>query len=175
MYTEINKMSEDLIVIGKFKRSHGVRGHIRVQSYTDPASNLLLYPLFLNAKHGSPVQLEIEAKRQNHSDIILKIKGYDSPENAAKLTNQLIYTNKELMPDLEADETYWVDLIGCTAVFEGSEIGTVVDIMDTGSNENLVVKGTKKQYLVPYTNDAVGKVDIANKSIELLWHPEDML
>ena len=171
-----NKALKDLVVVAKFKRTHGVRGHIRIHPYTEVAEAVLQYPLWIAIDKTEAKTLKIESSRSGNNELIVKLADIDNPEQAALLTNKLIYTSRDAMPQTSADdEVYWVDLLGCQAYFAEQQLGTIVDIMDTGSNEVLVIEDNKKQYLVPYTNNAVGKVDIDNKSIELLWHPEDML
>lgn len=169
--------NQDLILVAKFKRTHGVKGHIRLHSYTDPITNVLDYPLFIKQGKNKEISpLKIESTRKHNSEIIIKLAGIDTPEEASKLTNQQIYTTRNAIPEPKADdEVYWVDLVGCNVQFEAEDLGTITKVMETGSNEVLVVKNKDKQYLIPYTNDAVGEVDTKNKKIELLWHPEDML
>ena len=169
-------INQDYILVAKFKRTHGIRGHIKIHSYTDPITNILHYPLYIKKnKNTEFTPLKIESFRQNNDEIIIKINGLDNPEDAGKLTTQSIYTTRDAIPDTGDDEEYWVDIVGCKVYFGEQEFGTVTEIMETGANEVLVIKNGDNEYLIPYINDAVGEVDVINKKIALLWHPEDTL
>jgi 16S rRNA processing protein RimM len=168
--------NQDYILVAKFKRTHGIRGHIKLHSYTDPITNLLNYPLYIKKNENAEfTQLKIASCRQNNDEIIIKINNLDNPEDAAKLTNQLIYTTRDAIPDADTDEEYWIDIVGCNVYFNEQEFGTVTEVMETGANEVLVIKHGDNEYLMPYINDAIGKVDVKAKKIELLWHPDDAL
>lgn len=141
---------ENWIIIGRFGRPHGVKGFITVHSFTEPRDNILGYTdwhVIINNKR-QPVKL-LSAELQSKS-IIAQVEGYSERELAARLTNLEIAVQKEQLNELEIDEYYWYQLIGMNvANQQGESLGKVVEIIPTGSNDVLVVEGSKR-HLIPY-------------------------
>lgn len=138
------------ITVGRFGRPHGIKGFVTIHSFTEPRDNILRYTdwrVFLN-NEWQLIQL-LSVAVQNKA-IIAQIVGYPERESVARLTNLDIAVAKEQLADLEPGEYYWHDLIGMKVVNQkGDVFGNVIEIMPTGSNDVLVVRGEKK-YLIPY-------------------------
>ena len=99
---------------------------------------------------GEWQSIELENWRYHNHEIIVKLKGVDDREAAQILANVEIGVDLSVFPELEEGDYYWHDLIGCTVVnLEGYTMGTVTEMMETGSNDVLVVKAN--------TKDAFGK------------------
>lgn len=165
------------IAIGKLGSPYGVHGWLRVHSYTDPVDNIALYPnWFCKTKTGwQAVELEDCGRHGKH--ILAKLSGVDSPEAAKLHVNTELYIERDDLPALEHnDEYYWSDLIGCEVYTTNQELlGTVTDMMDTGSNDVFVVENTikgGKRHLIPYVSNFVLNVDITNKRIIADWDPD---
>lgn len=111
----------------------------------------------------------------HNKDIIVKLKGVEDRDAAALLTNFEIAVDSTQLPDLDNDEYYWKDLMGCHVVTsEGYDLGTVIDMMETGSNDVLVIKANLKdafgikERLVPFLDgQVIKKVDLSTKIIEV--------
>lgn len=138
------------VVIGRFGRPHGIKGFVRVHSFTDPSDNILRYSdwhVFLN-KQWQPVKLL--AIEVHNKTIIAQIEGYPERELVASLTNADIAIQESQLAILEAGEYYWHQLIGMNVINQtGDSFGTVIEIMPTGSNDVLVVQGDRR-HLIPY-------------------------
>lgn len=94
--------------------------------------------------------MRLENWRHHNHEIIVKLKGVDDREAAQILANVEIGVDLSVFPELEEGDYYWHDLIGCSVVnLEGYTMGTVTEMMETGSNDVLVVKAN--------TKDAFGK------------------
>ncbi|MEJ2820790.1 ribosome maturation factor RimM, partial [Streptococcus pneumoniae] len=92
-----------------------------------------------------------------NQDMIIKLKGVDDRDAANLLTNCEIVVDSSQLPQLEEGDYYWKDLMGCQVVTtEGYDLGKVVDMMETGSNDVLVIKANLKdafgikERLVPF-------------------------
>jgi 16S rRNA processing protein RimM len=140
----------DWVIIGRFGRPHGIKGFITVHSFTDPRDNILNYVdwhVLLNNK-WQPIKLncvEVHTKT-----IITQIEGYTERESVTGLRNLEIAVLKEQLPELKPGEFYWHQLIGMKVVnLDGESLGTVLEVIPTGSNDVLVVQG-EKRYLIPY-------------------------
>lgn len=120
---------------------------------------------------------ELENWRHHNHEIIVKLKGVDDREAAQALANVEIGVDLSVFPELEEGDYYWHDLIGCSVVnLEGYTMGTVTEMMETGSNDVLVVKANtkdafgKQERLIPFLYEQVVKrVDLTTKTIEVDW------
>ena len=164
-------------VVGKLGSTYGIRGWLRIYSSTEQAESIFDYqPWFLKTK-GEWQPTELENWRHHNHEIIVKLKGVDDREAAQTLANVEIGVDLSVFPELEEGDYYWHDLIGCSVVnLEGYTMGTVTEMMETGSNDVLVVKANtkdafgKQERLIPFLYEQVVKrVDLTTKTIEVDW------
>ena len=156
-------------VVGKLGSTYGIRGWLRIYSSTEQAESIFDYqPWFLKIK-GEWQPTELENWRHHNHEIIVKLKGVDDREVAQTLANVEIGVDLSVFPELEEGDYYWHDLIGCS-------MGTVTEMMETGSNDVLVVKANtkdafgKQERLIPFLYEQVVKrVDLTTKTIEVDW------
>ena len=164
-------------VVGKLGSTYGIRGWLRIYSSTEQTESIFDYkPWFLKIK-GEWQPTELENWRHHIHEIIVKLKGVDDREAAQTLANVEIGVDLSVFPELEEGDYYWHDLIGCSVVnLEGYTMGTVTEMMETGSNDVLVVKANtkdafgKQERLIPFLYEQVVKrVDLTTKTIEVDW------
>ncbi len=161
---------ERLITIGRFGAPYGIKGWIKVHSFTDPVDNILAYQPWL-AKMGKKWQIiELTESRKHNKGIVVAVAGCDNRDTVALYRNVTIAIKRTQLPALNSNEYYWTDLEGLTVyTFNGEELGKVDYIFATGANDVLVVKG-KQEYLIPYLKDDVIKsIDLANAKIIVDW------
>lgn len=158
------------LIVGRFGRPHGIKGLIRLHSFTEPKENILDYPrLYVDIdKQWQPIQL-LHTERRNKL-IVVEVAGYRERERLASLTNLDIAIDYAELPPLAPGEYYWHELIGLRVVnLHGDELGTVKEIMPTGSNDVLVVVG-EKRYLIPYLPGRfISHVDRSQRLITVDW------
>ena len=163
--------------VGKLGSTYGIRGWLRIYSSTEQAESIFDYqPWFLKIK-GLWQPTELENWRHHNHELIVKLKGVDDREAAQILANVEIGVDLSVFPILEEGDYYWHDLIGCAVVnLEGYAMGTVTEMMETGSNDVLVVKANvkdafgKQERLIPFLYEQVVKrVDPATKTITVDW------
>ncbi|PVZ85652.1 ribosome maturation factor RimM [Serratia sp. S1B] len=167
------------IVLGKMGSTYGIRGWLRVFSSTENAENIFDYQPWFIQRSGQWQLIELEDWKRHNQDLIIKINGVDDRDAANLLTNFEIVVDSEQLPPLEEDDYYWKDLMGCQVVTtSGYELGKVVDMMETGSNDVMVVQANlkdafgMKERLVPFLHgQVIKKVDLAAKIIEAEWDP----
>ena len=163
-------MQDKPVLIGSISGCHGVRGWLKVYSYTRPRENITRYRRWLidgqlyrvkAAKHGKSV--------------IAKLEGIDDRDAAARLVGKEIYLPRTSLPALEAGQYYWNDLIGMDVVnVEGDAFGTVSKLLETGAHDVLVIEGEDRQRLVPFVMDVyIKNVDFDNNTIHVDWHRDD--
>lgn len=167
------KQLNQWVIVGKFGRPHGVKGWISVYSYTDPATNLIQFSDWYIKQKDKFIPLKIVGLEPHARAYIVQIEGYKDREEAAKLTNLEIAVTLDELPPLGEDEFYWYQLIGLDVVStSGFSFGKVVDIMETGANDVLVVEGNNR-YLIPYRyGDVVQQVLKDKKQIIVDWDAE---
>ncbi|WP_295085492.1 ribosome maturation factor RimM [Ruminococcus sp.] len=152
-------MKKEYLEAGKIVTTHGIRGEVKIMPYTDSPELLAEFDrLFIGKNHE---EVNIERSRVFKNTVIAKIKGVDTPEDAEKLRNKVLYMHRD---DLELDDdTYFIqDLIGLEVRdADTSDVyGTIIDVMQTGANDVYVIKGTDREYLVPAIADVVISTNI---------------
>ncbi len=167
------------LVLGKLGAAYGIRGWLKVFSSTEEASSIFDYQPWVIQYAGKWQQIELESWRHHNQDMIIKISGIDDRDAATLLTHCEIVVDSTQLPDLAEGDFYWKDLMGCRVInLQGYEMGKVIDLMETGSNDVLVVKANLKdafgarERLIPFLNEQViRKVDLTSSIIEVDWDP----
>ncbi len=156
-------MLQDRILVGQFGAAHGVKGELRLKSFTQDPKAIGSYGGLFDATGAR--QFEIEALRPLKDDLfVARIKGIATREAAEKLTNVGLYVARENLPAAEEDEYYHADLIGLTAKTEsGEEIGEIVRVLNFGGGDILEIASHEggETLLLPFTKAAVPIVDLA--------------
>jgi len=167
------------IVMGKLGSTYGIRGWLKVFSYTDNAESIFDYsPWYLNQK-GKWVEYKVESWKRHGQGYVCKLAGLDVREDAQLMTNFEIAIDPASLPELSEDEFYWRELFGMQVfTTKGYNLGEVTDLLETGSNDVLVIKANlkdafgQKERLIPYLEEQViKKVDREARRIEVDWDP----
>ena len=157
----------EYIEIGQIVNTNGLKGVVKVNPFTDDISKFedLKY-VYIQLKNELK-KVKIEQVRYNKNQVLLKLEGIDSIEEAEKYRNFYLKTEKESQEDLGEDTYYIVDLIGLDVYSDKNEyLGKIEDVFPTGSNDVYVVKDNLgKQILIPATADVVKEVDLKNKKM----------
>lgn len=159
------------IILGRFGSAHGVRGWLSVNSYTDPSDNILSYPNWQRETPAGWETLEITHSQVLHNKIIVKLAGCDDRNQAQHYTNQSIAIERSELPETEAGEYYWHDLIGLEVYSQEQLLGVVKELKETGSNDVLIVQGERERW-IPYHKNTIIQVDLVAKRIDVDWDPE---
>ena len=157
------------IKAGMLGSPHGVRGWVRVCSYTDPRDNIFTYsPWWLKTgEHWK--QIELEDARKQGRGLIAKLEGIDDCDAARDYTNCEIAIEPGQLPELEHNEFYWRDLVGLNVVNQDQvDFGKVSYLIETGANDVLVVTGDR-QRLIPYTDQTILDVDLDSHTVSVDW------
>ena len=159
----------EYIEIGQIVNTNGLKGVVKVNPFTDDISKFedLKY-VYIQLKNELK-KVKIEQVRYNKNQVLLKLEGIDSIEEAEKYRNFYLKTEKESQEDLGEDTYYIVDLIGLDVYWDKNEyLGKIEDVFPTGSNDVYVVKDNLgKQILIPAIADVVKEVDLKNKKMTI--------
>jgi len=162
-------VAEQLITLGKVSAPFGVRGWTKVTSYTTPLERLLEYPVWRVVQRGKVTEYKVVEGRPHGKFIVVKFDGIDDRDDVALLTNASVVVDRQDLPTLDPGDFYWADLIGLSVSnTEGVSFGKVERLMETGSNDVLVVAGDRERLIPWIMDDVVMAVDI-NGSILVDW------
>ena len=144
--------TQNKVVLGRLGAVYGIKGWLKVAAYTDYAENIFEYDTWLIGRDDSWQEAEIIEWRKHNKGLIVKLNNVDVREKAQLLTGMEVAVLESQLPELAEDEFYWRDLVGMAVVNkQGYNMGDVKSLMETGSNDVLVVKANK--------NDAFGKTE----------------
>jgi len=160
----------DWIIIGRFGRPQGLKGLVRVISFTEPQHNITNYVPWYTRLNNTWQQITVLDIERHNKFILVQIKGYQQREQLSLLTNLDIAVPRSQLPNLPAGEYYWHQLMGMKVVNkDGLILGDVTDLLETGSNDVLVVSG-EKRHLIPYIlGDFIVHIDDEKRVITVDW------
>ncbi len=171
----------DLVTVGKITTVHGVRGWVKIHSYTDPESNIMDYQPWWLAMPGGLAKVEVDQFRTAAKGFLAHLAGVDDREEARAFCQREIQVPASLFPVAEAGEYYWHQLQGMrvVSVFQGEEasLGVVSGFMETGANDVMVVTGDnasrdRLERLIPFVDDFIVEVDTKAGLIRVDWDPD---
>jgi 16S rRNA processing protein RimM len=167
--------AEDFVILGRISGVHGVKGWVKVYAETREREDILRYKRwYLRRPEGWQEIRPLEGRMQSSGVVVARLEGIESVEQARALIDTEIAVQRAQLPKLKRGEFYWSDLEGMKVVnVEGVGLGTVSHLFETGgSNDVLVVKDSERERLIPFTKDAVKKVDLAAREIRVDWDPD---
>lgn len=162
-----------LIEAGKVIGAFGVRGWIKIYSYTAVPGNILRYLPWALDVRGLKTPVELVESALHSSVVVARLKGFDDRAQAETLKNARIYIPRNVFPELADGSFYWDDLIGLSvSTIAGHQLGRVSRLMETGANDVMVVKGDRER-LIPFVMGAYVKaVDTVGGAITVDWDPD---
>lgn len=166
-------------VIGRITSVFGVKGWVKVYSYTDPMEGILNYRHWHAIRAGKRISLEVAEGKRHGPGIVVRLKGVDDREVARSYCGLDITVPLDELPDLPAGEYYWHQLEGLRVETPVGEcLGAVKNLMETGANDVIVVRPTKdsidnRERLIPYLPDeVVQRIDLDSGLLVADWDPE---
>jgi len=165
----------EYLSIGQIINTHGLRGAVKVYPLTDDISRFeKLKEVYVEENDGL-VKYKVESVKFLSSTVSVKLKGIDSEEAANKLRGSYIKVDRKSAVKLPKDTYFICDLIDLEVYDEkGLLLGTVKDVLQTGSNDVYVIQSSGKDILIPALKDIVKKIDLENKKI-LVEMPEGLI
>ena len=159
-------MKKEFLEIGKIVGTHGVRGMVRIQPWSDDGEFLTHFKTFY--LECGKTKIELNKITPHGSVVIAAIKGVDSIEDAENLRNKVLYIKRD---DAKLPEgRYFVSEIIGASVFDADTdalLGILTEVSPTGANDVWHVKSGEKEYLVPAIPDVIVNVDINSDTIKI--------
>lgn len=173
----VNHVEPDYIIIGKFGGHHGIKGWLKIHSYTRPEVQLSDYrTVYVLCRNESAEwrQLEIESYSRSGKSMIGKIERISRREDAEQFLGCSIAVKRKQLENLGDNEYYWFDIIGSEVEnLEGIKFGTVVEMLETGANDVLVVRpgheSQSEERLIPWVDQVISHFDLETKLIKVDW------
>lgn len=153
------------MTIGQITKPHGVRGEVRVTPLTDdPKRFEWLDSVFVGTVH--PIKIRIAGVRYHQELILLKFEGYPDRDSVEQFRDQLLQVPEDEAVPLADGEYFLYQAIGLKVqTEEGTLLGNVREILETGANNVFVVAGAKGELLIPDIPDVICTVDIEHGRI----------
>ena len=169
----VSAKTQKWVTLGRVSGAFGVKGWLKVQSYTEPAGNLLAFGAWTLRRNGSEQELALEDGKAHSANVVAKLRGIDDRDAALAWIGAEVVVVRERLPPAAPGEVYWADLEGCEVkTTAGVILGRVARLLATGAHDVLVVAGERER-LIPYVVDTVVKsVDLAARVIVVDWSPD---
>ncbi|BBA34594.1 ribosome maturation factor RimM [Methylocaldum marinum] len=159
-----------LVVVGEIGGAFGVRGWLKVRSYTDPADNILSYSPWLIGDEKKRSLYKVIDGQQHGGSVLAHLEGVNTRDQALQLTGLCIFVDRDRFEPAKPGEFYWADLVGIEVrTTSGMSLGAVTGMMETGANDVMVVRGERER-LIPFViGEFVKKVDLSEGYLIVDW------
>ena len=148
----------------------GIKGWLKLQTFTEYSDSLEAFETWFLSSPTGWETVEVEDFAVNVKSVVAKLRGVDDRTAAEKLAKRDIAVPRSWLDQPEADEYYWIDLIGAHVVNEaGEQLGKIETLMETGANDVLVVKSAGSEILIPFVSEYLANVDRENKVVTVRW------
>lgn len=170
-------MNNNHLIVGQINGVFGVQGWVKIFSHTDPRENIFRYSPWLIEVKGEWQEVKVEDFKiqQGGKALVAKLENIQDRDLARELMGCTIAIDRNLL-EKEADDYFWVDLIGCEVKnLEGEHFGKVINLVETGAHDVLRIQGEdKSSELIPFVMGAfIKSVDIENKLIIVDWQADN--
>lgn len=164
------------VLLGRIHGAFGVRGELKLESFTDPVRGILRYqPWILRDARGGERELSGARGRETAKGLVATLPGIEDRDAADALRGTEVWVPRSALPPPAAGEYYWVDLEGLRVVnLEGVDFGTVSHLFATGANDVLVAQGSEpgnaRERMIPFLQpDVVRSVDFDAGVVTVDW------
>ena len=158
-----------MVVMGRIRAAHGLKGWIKIQPFTQEIEGLLDYPEWWVGGDGQWQQHRISEAAVHGSTVVARLEGFTDRDAAAGLRGRDVAVPRSAMPENREGEFYWSDLLGMEVAHRNAaKLGLVTKILETGANSVLVVQGAK-ELLVPFIDDVIVNVDLKARKLVVDW------
>ncbi len=163
-----------LLHVGKISGVFGIKGWVKVFSFTGYREDILQYSPWQLTKNGVTKHVEIITGQLQNQLVVAQIKGIDDRNAAESLMGWEIFIEKAQLLPIKENEYYWSDLIGLQVEnIEGVVLGVIDNLLETGANDVIVVQGEERQHAIPFIQpQVVLEIDLAEKKMRVDWEAD---
>lgn len=163
-----------MLLVGQLHGAFGVRGELKLESFTQPKSAIFRYqPWTLRDPQGGERLLEGARGRETAKGVVATFPGVEDRDAAEALRGVEIHVLRSALPPPKPGEYYWVDLEGLRVVnVDGADFGTVSHLFATGANDVLVARGDRERMIPFQVPDYIKSVDFDVGVVTVDWDPD---
>lgn len=166
-------MSEQHINVGKISGVFGIKGWVKVFSFTDPRGNILTYSPWLLKKDDETKTVNIVDGQLQGKTIVAQLDGVNDRDQAANLMGWDVFITQDQLPKAAKGEYYWSDLIGLAIeTIDGVQLGVVDSLLETGANDVIIVQGERERVIPFLQGQTIISVDLDAGRIIVDWDPD---
>jgi len=163
-------LAEEFVCVGKVSGIFGVRGWIKVYSYTETRENILTYSPWTLTKGKESKEVEVIDGRRHGKTVVARLEGINDRDDAAELNGWEIFIHADQLPKAKQGEYYWADLIGLQVkTVEGIDLGIVQQMLETGANDVVVVSGERERLIPFLQGQTIIKIDLLAGEMLVDW------
>ena len=161
------------ILVGEISGVFGLKGWVKIFSYTELRENILSYSAWQLRKNGEIKSAKVKEGQRQGKNVVAHLEAVDDRDVAESLIGWEIYIERDQLPTLAKDEYYWTDLVGLNVITKsGVKLGMIDHLFETGANDVLVVSGDRER-LIPFLMGlTVLEVDLDGKCLTVDWDPD---
>jgi 16S rRNA processing protein RimM len=163
------------ILVGRVVGAFGVRGEVKLESWTEPRSAIFGYrPWILRDPRGNERELTTVRGRQAGKGLAAEIPGIEDRDSADAMRGTEVYVDRSALPKSAAGEVYWIDLEGLEVVaVDGRPMGRVSHLFATGANDVLVAREGDREWMIPFVRPQyVTAIDFEAGRVTVDWDPD---
>jgi 16S rRNA processing protein RimM len=162
------------ILLGRVHGAFGVRGELKLESFTDPLATIFRYqPWILRDAQGRERELQGARGRETAKGLVAVFPGIEDRDAAEAMRGSEVWVARSSLPPPKPGEYYWVDLEGLRVVnADGTDFGVVSHLFSTGANDVLVAQGDRERMIPFLQPDYVVSVDFEAGVVTVDWDAE---
>ncbi len=161
------------VTLGRIGAPYGVRGWVRVHSDARPPESILDFERWWIETRDGVRELRVIASQHRQRDLVVQLEGCEDRDAAVRLRHGLISVPVESLPEPAEDEWYWHELLGLQVVTtDGTELGRVDHLLETGANDVLVVRGERERLIPWIPGEVIRSVEPDADRVVVDWDPE---
>jgi 16S rRNA processing protein RimM len=161
------------VSVGKVSGVFGIKGWVKVFSFTDPRENILTYSPWLLIKGDETKSVDVTDGQLQGKTIVAQLNGFNDRDQAASLMGWDIFITRDQLPKAARGEYYWSELIGLAVEnVQGVQLGLVDSLLETGANDVMIVQGERERAIPFLQGQTIINVDMDAGRIIVDWDPE---
>lgn len=161
------------INVGKISGVFGIKGWVKVFSFTDIRENILNYSPWLIKKGNESKVVEVIDGQLQGKAVVARLDGVDDRDQAASLMGWDIFITPLQLPKAAKGEYYWSDLVGLAVETNlGVQLGIVDSLLETGANDVVVVKGERERAIPFLQGQTIINIDLDAGKMVVDWDPD---
>jgi 16S rRNA processing protein RimM len=161
------------VSVGKVSGVFGIKGWVKVFSFTDPRENILTYSPWLLIRGDETKSVDVTDGQLQGKTIVAQLNGFNDRDQAASLMGWDIFITRDQLPKAARGEYYWSELIGLAVEnVQGVQLGVVDSLLETGANDVMIVQGERERAIPFLQGQTIINVDMDAGRIIVDWDPE---